>query len=911
MLKPSIKLKDEAEQNPLNPMVILVHVLRRYLREIAKKPKFAIDDFFQKTRAEINKSLKPEKGKDDLATFTGFVDLLHRKHPGLARGIASSKRMRETERRAFKKIYQFKGSDEEVKQLLKMLNRVKKDEAFRKRIDKLVSLMMINQPVDATTPVKFTSYLVGLQKKSQEFKRLVSHIFERAENSQRMSRLLATIFLSLSENKAEAVIKDFFPDLLAIENNKQAFVNVYSAIFLARDYREDEIVHVRRISRLFRLELKGEIFLKQFKLLPSNKLKPANNQLEIILTSLIKRYPDFLHLLTQQLFSDSPGDILPRIPLDLVRRGLIAIYGYSGKQADEYLSKFISSITFYYQKYIPADKKDSPHFFLMISALSKYMQELLEAVSKKKIFRDSEIDTWMPLLDAIRVFQKTEDKEAKALEIWDILVPIRQKKEVRDQLTTMNKLTNVSSATYFKDFIPYVKQLTTDKEQFKAIFDHVFEQCRMDREKYASTVNWHVNLLNNMVRYLCDISIISDRETLPILNHLVLGWLYIYRTYMFELIGLLSETNLTTIRGLINYLYTHFPDTLVRVIQSLIKLDEEEHRDSAAAYIQFIHTSLLEQARMPGMSSVDSQREIDSIKQLFDECCKNIGKHLAHWEKFIFSDAYKMSISNLLKVEVRKEAETFETGVSDSNLPSLIQSLIHQSTKIFNIPNFASRATVNFTEILDWAVDEMQSYPTDGGSLLTNISRLYSLFTERYRFSQVSSASIFHNFANKNEFDYFSFCFIVFAVSKILDWDEIMFRNSWRDVTVTVNIGSEDLELKKNSIVNSTAMINTKSRFFKELDRLFAPLKQDIAMEVFFHLKNGIALADTRRYRLATISLEKAINLHKTNIYAHYWRAMALKKAKINLEQYENHISLIERYYPNSNEVESLKKTDF
>ncbi|MFH2132179.1 MAG: hypothetical protein ABIK68_17510 [bacterium] len=543
--------------------------------------------------------------------------------------------------------------------------------------------------------------------------------------------------------------------------------------------------------------------------------------------------------------------------------------------------------------------------------MSKYTHELLEAIYERKIFRDSEIKTWMPLLDAIRCFHEVDDKEAKAREIWDILVPIRQKKEIRDQLTLMNNLTNVSSAAYFKDFIPFITRLTTDKEKFKLIFDHIFEQARLDKEQFQSTVDWHTNLLNNIIRYLSDISITSDPETLPILNKLVRGWLYVYERYLFELIGLLSENNLSTIRGLINYLFTYFPETLVKVIQSLIRMTDDDHKDEAAGIIQYIHTSLLEQAHLPGMSTADTQQEIETIGQLFDDCCKDIGDLRQHWEQFIFSEAYKMSISNLLKVEVQEEEQNFENDEKGGNLPVLILSFIQQAVKIFNIPNFANRATGNFSDMLEWAVDEMHDAHTDSGSLLENVRHLHGAFTEHYRFSPVSSSSVFHNFAYKNEFDHFSFCFLVYAVSKVLGWDELLFRNSWRDITVTVNGGSFDLELKKNMIVNSNAMINNKSRFFKDLNRLFEPLKAETAVEVFFHLKNGIALADTRRYRMAIISLEKAINLHKTNIYAHYWRALALKKAKMNLEQYENHIAVIEKYYPNSNEVENLKRTSY
>lgn len=911
ILKPTIKLKDEQEQNPLNPMVILVHVLRRYLSEVAKKPKYVVDDFFQRVRAEVNQSVRQIEGENDLATFSKFVELLNSKHKGLLKGIFSSGRMRQNERQAIKKIYLFTGSDPEIQQLLKMLNTVKKDEAFRKRIDNLVTLMDISQPVTTITPPKFESYLLSLYKKGHDFKRLIFHIFEKAVTSHRMAKLMAAVFLALNKNQTSSILKDIYSDLMRIDGSRSAFINIYSNIFLVKDTDEAELDYVSRVSKFFKLELKIEVFLKQFSYLPPNKLQPVAHPLASILKSLITRQPDFLHLLTQKIFIDSPGDILPRIPLEVVRRGLIAIYNYSGKQADDYLEKFSASITFYYENYLPPEKKERPHFYLMISALSKYVADLLEAVYKKRIFRDSEIETWMPLLNAIRLFHQAEDKEAKAEEIWNILVPIRQKKEIRDQLTLMHNLTNVSSVTYFKGFIPFVTQLTTDKEKFKLIFDHLFSQTRVDKEKFASTIDWHANLSNNIVRYLCDVSITSNPDTRPLLNKLIQGLLYISGTYAQELIGLLSEKHLATIRDLISYLYTHYPETLTDVVKSMIKLTNDDHKDDAAAFIQYIHTFLLEQARLPGMSATDTQQEIENVTQLFDNCCKDIGELHQHWEKFIFSDAYKMSISNLLKVELQPDEKSFESSVASSNLPPLILSLIHQSSKVYNIPNFAERTINNFSEILDWAVEELQHAPKASASLLVNISRLYVLFSENYRFPQVSSNSVFHNFANKNEFDYFSFTFLLYSVAKVLDWDEILFRNSWRDVTVTVNTGAEDLELKTNVIINSKAMINNKSRFFKELNRLFEPLKADIAIETFFHLKNGIALADTRRYRMAIISLDKAINLHRTNIYAHYWRAMALKKAKTNIEQYEKHISVIERYYPNSNEVENLKKTPF
>ncbi|MFH2132178.1 MAG: hypothetical protein ABIK68_17505 [bacterium] len=363
ILKTSIKLKDESEQDPINPMVILVHVLRRYLSEIKKKPKYAVDDFFQGIRKEINQSIKQTQGEEKLATFTRFIDLLHQKHGGLLKGIASSDQMREKERLAIQKIYQSSGSDQEIQQLLKLLNAIKKDEAFRKRIDRLVNLLDMNQPVTATTPPKFGEFLRQLHAKSHDFKRLISHIFEKAATSHRMSKLMAAIFLALAEDESTSILVEMFPKLLAINGSTSAFVKVYAHMFLSTHTGESELDHVRRVSKLFRQELTSTSFIKYFNYLPSNKLKPANHPLERVLRSLIDRYPDFLHLLTQQIFIDSPGDILPRIPLDLVRRGLIVIYKYSEEQADAYLTKFMASITFYYQKYLPADKK-KPVLFL-------------------------------------------------------------------------------------------------------------------------------------------------------------------------------------------------------------------------------------------------------------------------------------------------------------------------------------------------------------------------------------------------------------------------------------------------------------------------------------------------------------------------------------------------------------------
>jgi hypothetical protein len=907
---PSNVPSKKAAIDAFNPMVILVHLLRRYLTEIEGKPRYVTDVFFQKTRQKINRS-SPQAAKDKTVAFYRLVEILHQDHQPLLKGIAASDHMRENERQVIEKILKYRGSAEEGTAILRMLHAIKKYETFRLRINQLVKRTDLSRPIPAQIPAGFVQYLEKLHDKRSTFTPMVLHIFEKAATSVRMGKLMATIFLVLNEARFVSTLKEVFPDLLTVHNHIDAFAQSYADIYLIKDDREPERAHYIRVSRLLKKSLKADVFLVRLNELPLIKLKPVGHPLMVILKSLIDRYPDFLHRLTHRVFLGSPSDALPRIPLDTIRRGLVQLYRYSDEQADQYIVRFTESIPHYYQKYLPADQRHQSHFFLLISALSRYSGELLAAIVKGNIFRDTETEVLMPLVQAIQLFSQAEDKPSAAAKIWDMLRPIRQKKEIRDDLTEIDRLTDSSTPVYLKEFVPYIDRLLKDPERFKLVFDYMFAQIRQDPDRHSRAVAWHVNLLNNIIRYLSDIAIVSDEDSRHILKSLIDRWLALYDTYLFDLIELLSVNHTGTLRGMLNYLYHQFPRTLIQLIESLLKLESSHHHGRADEYVRFIHTTLLELARIPGMSPTEIAREIENITQLFEDCCARMPGELKSRKQTIFSDAYLAAVAHLMTVDEDKEEKNEQPGVKDDALPSLIVDLIGQAAKLFSIPNFSKRAINNLAEIQDWVVAELESEGYAQSPLLEGISKLHNMFAMKYNFPQVSSNSVFHNFAQKNEFDYFSFVFLAYSVGKQLAWDEMMVKTGWRDVIITTVTGTEDLDLKKNEIADSTATINNKGRFFRDLKRLFAPLKAEIALEVFFHLKNGISLVDTRRYHLAMVSLEKAIQLHQTNIYAHYWRAVALKKAKINQEEYEKHMAVVERFYSNVTEIENLRKAPF
>lgn len=903
-------LNGEEGDLAFNPMVIMVHLLQRYLTEISRKPKYAVDLFFQSTRKKINQSLDKKSASNVKATFFKFTEILQKEHHGLMTGILQSPQMRENERKLIARMLKYSGKEEEQLDMLRMLKAIKKDQIFRRQIDKLVKLVDLNQPTPAVIPEGFIAYLNSLTGNSPKFIAMVTHIFGKASTSQRMAKLMAAIFLALNDPSRVNTLKKVFPLLLKVPKNRYAFANTFANIFLVKDYQLTDKDHYTRVSRQLRESLKPGVFIKQFNGLPPNKLLPSNHALTLILNSAIKRFPGFLVDLTQRMFIYSPPESLPKIPLDMIRRGLVQVYRYDPEQADEYLKKFADSIPFYYQKYLPEEQKTNSHFFLMISALNRYASELLDSIRKESIFRGSEVDVLMPIINAIREFSSVKDQSQAVEKIWEMLRLVRQRKEIRDELTLIKKLTDSNSATYLKEFVPYVNGLIDDTERFQLVFEYILEQTKLDPVKYGPAVDWHINLLSNIIRYLSDTAITSDHECRPILSVLVSYWVDIYQNSLLDILNDLSRDYLNAIRSLLAYLYRYYPDTLTKLVEMLLSARDEAYYYQANAYIQFIHTTLLELARQTGMEPQDTAREISNIEQIFEDCCEKLGEGMTDRKEEIFSDAYMSRIGHLLRVE-KKAAPVVPQNESLKELPSFVATLLNQSSKLFNIPNFSLRVSNNLIEIQNWIIKEIDQSVPKIAPLLEKISTIYKLFSSQFNFPQVSSNSIFHNYAYKNEFDYFSFCLLVYLICRKQKWDEFMVRNAWRDVTITTVVGAEDLDLKQNGIVNSKAMIGTKGRFFKELERLFTPLKAEVALETFFHLKNGIALAETRKYRTASISLDKAIQLNRTNIYAHYWRAIALKKARINLEQYENHITIVEKYYPNCNEIEMLKSTPY
>ncbi|MCP4756883.1 MAG: hypothetical protein GY866_38970 [Proteobacteria bacterium] len=902
-----------SEQNgALDPMVILVHLLRRYMSEILKKRNYAVDTFFATIRERIVKSGSGASSEEGMGAFQGLLGILQKEHDDILRGVSASDRMRIQERKVIDRIRRYDGSDVEAQALLEMLQGIKMDNIFRRKIDFLIKQIDMEIPVDPNIPKKFSAYIDKLLQNAGHFKKLLAHTFEKAVVSQRMAKLSATIFVLLDDDKYRGVLQNVFPRLLSISGHDESFINIYTNLFLAKNPSEDHSQYYKRVSSFLKQDLHPEKFSGLFTNLPANQLKKGRHPLAAIFKSLMKSHPDFLHRLTHRIFIEAKNDSLSKVPLEISRRGLIQIFRYSNEKADDYLENITKSINYYYDRYLPENQKDKSHFYLMISALSKYGHDLLEEISKSTIFRDSEVDTLMPIIDAIRLFQSNDDKTTVLEEVWEMLKTVRQKKEIRDELTAIMKLTDVSSPAYLKDFIPHIVKLLAEPERFRLVFASILEQTRVDPKRFGSTIVWHTNLLNNVCKYLCDSAITVDEDFRPLLSRLIVEWLNIDDTYMFQVIHLFRAEHYGTLRNLLSYLKVYHPETLIRVIQSLVRLEDERHMANAGSYVQFFYTSLLEQARVPGMTASDTKKEIEIIRQMFGDCFTDLGDAYERRKQQIFSVSYMASIEHLLVIKESSLDENFmNLSENGSGLPPLILSLISQSAKIFSIANFGNRVVAGFSEIFDSAVEELDNEHIESLDVLEKVAELYKFFARNYKFPRITNNSVFHTFASRNDFDHFSFVFLLYAVSKNLDWGPLMFRNAWRDISVTAITGNNDLDLKNNTILHFNQFRKTKARFYKDVDRLLSPMKAETAIDTFFHLKNGIALCETKRYRLATISLDKAIEANRINIFAHYWKAFALKQAKIQLDQVEGHVDVVRRYYPNSQEIEDLQNVQF
>lgn len=906
---PKIVLKGNGPLDTKDPMVILIHVVRRYLTEILNKKNFEADIFFQRIKDKIRTLVIDSPDSKSVTAFHSFIVILKKEYSDVLKGIVNSNRMRENERKVVQLVISTSGNKKEINVILRMLNEIKNEENFRHRIDDLIKLTDLNMPtIPSIIPPEFTRYINQLFEMNGEFKAMLAHIFEKGIMSQRMAKLSTIIFLSLDDNHYKHVVKEIFPVCMAISNNEKSFTRIFANIFLAKGESENFRQHFRRVSKYLKQDLKKEDFLALFKDLPINKLKPANSPLFVIFRSLIDARPNFLHHMTHEIFVESNGNSLSRVLLELLKRGLTQIFNYSEMQSNDYIAKCIKSIVYYHSTYLPPEKKQKSHFFVMISALNKYNSDLLDHIRKKKIFRDSEIETLMPIINGIHKF-KTEQNEDEALdELWKRLLTVRQNKEIRDELTEISKLTDISVAIYFKEFIPYINDLLRDPERFRLVFQHAYQQTKLDPNKFESAISWHVNLLNSIIRYLSDMAILADNNCKSVLAEVVEGWLGIDRLFIFNLYQLLEEEYFHNIENLMIYLYGNSKQTLCFITTSIVELENEAVVKKAVAMIQSIFIMLLEFIHSLNASEIDTTREIQQLEAMFNKCFDDLGESFIPKKRLMFHENFMREIKHLTQVRSSTNGTNSDNGGDNGLIPKIMVTQIHQTSRLFNLPNLKKRAITNLNEMLQWLTQSLKDEPKEDAYLLPNLSKLYGLFESKYSFPQLTKNSIYHNFSSKIDFDVFSFVYVVYAIQKKMGWGDIYVRSVWRDVSLTVDGSNEDLDLKNNTIVDSSYYLRNKSRFFKEHERLLTPMKIENAIKLFYNMTNGIALAEAKRYRLAIISLNKTLKQNNSIVFAHYWKAYALKLSKSNLKQYEHHISESDRLYPNSQEIESLKR---
>jgi len=906
---PKIVLKSKGPLDTKDPMVIMIHVVRRYLIEILNKKNFESDIFFQRIKDKIRTLVIDSSDSKSVTAFHSFIVILKKDYPDILKGIVNSNRMREKERKVVQLVISTSGDKKEINVILKMLNEIKNEENFRHRIDNLIMLTDLSLPtIPSNISPEFTDYINKLFEINGEFKIMLAHIFEKGITSQRMVKLSAIIFLSLDDNRYKHVVKDIFPVCMAISNNEKSFSRIFANIFLAKGESENFRQHFRRVSSYLKQDLEKETFLDLFKKLPVNKLKPANFPLFVVFRLLMDARPNFLHHMTHEIFVEANGNSLSKVLLDLLKRGLTEIFNYSEWQANDYIGKCIKSIAYYYNTYLPSEKKHKSHFFVMISALNKYNSELLDNIRTKKIFRDSEVDALMPIIDGIHDFKTEENEDAALNVLWERLLTVRQNKEIRDELTEISKLTDISVAIYFKEFIPFIRDLLSDPERFRLVFGHAYQQTQLDPEKYGSTISWHVNLLNSIIRYLSDTAILVDNSCKSVLNEVVEGWLDIDRLFIFNLYQLLEEEYFHNIENLMVYLYVNSKQTLCIITTSIIELESKELFAKAVSMIQSIFIMLLEFINSLDASEVDTTSEIKLLQAMFTKCFDDLGETYNRIKGTVFHEKFMREIKHLTQAKGNSNGTNSENDADSGLIPQIMVTQIHQTAKLFNLPNLKKRAMINLNEMLQWLMNGLKDEPNEDKYLMQNLSKLYKLFASKYSFPQMTKNSIYHNFSSKIDFDVFSFVFIVYAIQKKMGWGTIYVRNVWRDVSLTVDGSNEDFDLKNNTIVDSAYYLRNKSRYFKEHDRLLAPIKIENALKLFYNMANGIALVEAKRYRLAIISLNKTLKQNNSVLFAHYWKAYALKLSKSNLKQYEHHISEAERLYPNSQEIESLKR---
>jgi len=906
-LNPRIAAKKDKS---VDPMVILVHMLRRYVTEVMGKSNYVANKFLEKIRSKISSSGGGTGETTKMPQFYGLLSVLAKTHNSMLEDISKSPKVRYSERQVVTKIKTFSGAETEMQSILKMLRDVKQDEIYRKEINNLIKYMEMSSPISPDVQKRFSNYLDQLHDNNDQLVNVVSHIFEKVVQSDRMTKLLATVFLAADNEKYEKTIPVLIAQLKSNADYLAAFARIFASIFAATSNEERPNQYFIRTSEVLKADFDPQIFIRFYSQLPVNKLKSTSSPLALVFKSLAEESTDFLFVLAHHLFIEAKKNSLSDVPLELMQRGLIAVFEYTPQRAEFYVDKLIESVDYYYHHHHQEKDRIRSHFFLLMAALSKYCQSLLKEIIQQNIFRENETETLMPVIVAVRDFYEESDQPAALENVWNMLQPIHQKKETRDELTRIHQLTTDLSPAYSKEFVHYTIDFLEDEERFSAISSYIYEQFKLNPEKFESAIKWHSDLVNNIFNFLSDNAVTVLIEYRTILGDLISRWIEYDAMFMYVLFRTLRPHFSNSLRDLSEYLYFFSPRVLVDLVEYLIQFTDDELKDEAAVCVQLIHMSLLERSHAPGMSAADTSDRIERVKTMFEEITTGLEDDFQHRLGEVFSVSYLQSIQHLTQVADANAQEILD-GDMVTDIPGSIISLINQSAKTFNIQNFADRALINLSEIVLWALNIAEKNIPRSMETLEKVAELHKHFAKNYKFPRQSNASITHNFAYKNEFDYFSFSALVYIISKRLDWEDLYFRNSWRDITVTMATGSTDLEIKNNTLIGTKALFKTRDRFYNDTKRIMKPLKGDTAIEMFFHIKNGTSLCENRRYRLATISFDKAIEISNTSFFSHYWKAFALKKAKTSFEQYERHIEIAKRYYPTSPEIEDLENTQY
>ena len=118
--KPVVNVQLAAKRDKsVDPMVILVHMLRRYVTEVMGKSNYVATTFLEKIRAKIGGASAGTKTK--MPQFYGLLSVLSKTHKSMLEDISKSPKIRYNERQVVDKIKAFQGAEDEMQSILKSL----------------------------------------------------------------------------------------------------------------------------------------------------------------------------------------------------------------------------------------------------------------------------------------------------------------------------------------------------------------------------------------------------------------------------------------------------------------------------------------------------------------------------------------------------------------------------------------------------------------------------------------------------------------------------------------------------------------------------------------------------------------------------------------------------------------------